>query len=67
MAGLPAVLTRRVDNADTPVVGTLKYRAYDRVVAISGAVLAQLRSEGVPPDKLRLIPSAVDASAAGET
>lgn len=60
LAGTPAILTRRVDNPDTPLLGTLKYRAYDRIVAISAAVLAQLRAEGVPAEKLRLVRSAVD-------
>jgi len=63
LARVPAVLTRRVDNPDTPLVGTLKYRAYDRVVAISDAVRAQLEREGVDPRKLRTIRSAVDAAA----
>lgn len=67
LAGLPAVLTRRVDNPDTPLVGALKYRAYDRIVAISGAVAAQLRAEGVPAAKIRRIPSAVDPAACQPT
>jgi glycosyltransferase involved in cell wall biosynthesis len=63
LARVPAVLTRRVDNPDTPLIGTLKYRAYDRVVAISDAVRAQLEREGVEPARLRTIRSAVDADA----
>jgi len=67
LAGVPAILTRRVDNPDTPVIGTLKYRAYDRVVAISDAVRAQLEREGLPAGKLRTIRSAVDADACQPT
>ena len=67
LAGVPAVLTRRVDNPDTPVVGNLKYRAYDRVVAISDAVHQQLEGQGVPAAKLRTIRSAVDADACQPT
>jgi glycosyltransferase involved in cell wall biosynthesis len=67
LARVPAILTRRVDNPDTPVVGTLKYRAYDRVVAISDAVREQLQREGVPAAKLRTIRSAVDADACQPT
>jgi len=63
MAGVPAVLTRRVDSPDTPWVGTLKYRAYARVVAISAAVRAQLVATGVPAERIHLIRSAVDAGA----
>lgn len=66
-AGVPAVLTRRVDNPDTPLVGTLKYRAYARVVAISTAVHDQLRAEGLPAARLALIRSAVDAAACAPT
>lgn len=58
-AGVPAVLTRRVDNPDTPVVGTLKYRAYRQVVAVSEAIRAQLLAGGVPSECLRVIHSAV--------
>lgn len=57
---VPAVLTRRVDNPDTPLVGRLKYRHYDRVVAISNAVLEQLHANGIPDERLRLVRSAVE-------
>jgi glycosyltransferase involved in cell wall biosynthesis len=56
-----------VDNPDIPVLGTLKYLAYDRVVAISAAIRAQLDSEGLPAAKLRTIRSAVDADACQPT
>ncbi len=59
LAGVPAVLTRRVDNADTPLVGTLKYRAYARIVAVSQAVAERLLSEGLPQRQLEVIHSAV--------
>jgi glycosyltransferase involved in cell wall biosynthesis len=67
IARIPAVLTRRVDNPDTPVVGSLKYLAYDRVVAISDAVHAQLERQGVTPAKLRTIRSSIDATACQPT
>jgi glycosyltransferase involved in cell wall biosynthesis len=63
MAGVPAVLTRRVDNPDTPVVGTLKYRAYHQIVAISAAVRDQLVADGVPAGRVRVIRSAIGADA----
>ncbi|MEZ5562263.1 MAG: glycosyltransferase family 4 protein [Gammaproteobacteria bacterium] len=62
VAHVPAVLTRRVDNPDTPLIGTLKYLAYERVVAISSAVRAQLEKQGVPPAKLATIRSSVTAA-----
>ncbi len=67
LARIPAILTRRVDNPDTPVIGTLKYRAYDRVVAISAAVRGQLEREGLPAAQLRTIRSAIDADACQPT
>jgi len=67
IARIPAVLTRRVDNPDTPVVGSLKYLAYDRVVAISAAVHDQLERQGVPLEKLRTIRSSIDAAACQPT
>ena len=68
LARVPAVLTRRVDNPDTPVIGALKYRAYDRIVAISAAIRApQLERQGLPATKLRTIRSAVDADACQPT
>lgn len=67
LARMPAILTRRVDNPDTPVFGSLKYLAYDRIVAISAAVRTQLEAQGVPSGKLRTIRSAVDAGACRPT
>lgn len=67
LASTPAVLTRRVDNADTPVVGNLKYLAYDRIVAISDAVRAQLEHQGIAQNKLSTIRSSIDADACQPT
>jgi glycosyltransferase involved in cell wall biosynthesis len=47
LAGTPSVLTRRVDNPEPPWVGALKYRLFDRVVAISGAVAQALEASGL--------------------
>lgn len=58
---VPAVLTRRVDRADSRL-DTLKYRYYRRVVAISAVIRAQLEAAGVPAVRLALIRSAVDAA-----
>ncbi len=61
LSGTPCVLTRRVDNPEKRWVAALKYRLFDQVVAISGAVSRALADAGVrrPP---ALIRSAVDAS-----
>ncbi len=62
-AGVPAVLSRRVDSANLPFIGTLKYRPYARIICISAEIRRQLQAAGVPPDKLRLVHSTVNAGA----
>lgn len=61
-AGVPAVLTRRVQSAEPGFWVRWKTAPYDAVVAISAAVHDQLTARGVAAERLRLIPSAVDAS-----
>ncbi len=58
-AGVPALLTRRVDRAEGPLA-RLKYRPYARVVAISGTIRRQLEAAGLRPPRLALIRSAVE-------
>ncbi len=60
-AGIPAVLTRRVDNPEPPMLRTLKYRNYERIVAISAAIAEQLQTDRVPREKIRVVHSAIDA------
>jgi glycosyltransferase involved in cell wall biosynthesis len=60
LAGVPAVLTRRVDNPDVPVLGNIKYGFYKRVIAISEQIRAQLRAGGLNDAKLRLARSAIE-------
>ena len=60
LEGVPVVLSRRVDNTEARWQVALKYRLYDRVVAISRGIQGVLSSEGVPSQKLRCVPSAVD-------
>lgn len=59
----PVVLTRRVDNREVDWLVGAKYALYRRVVVISGAVRDVLTAQGVPPGKISLVRSAVDASA----
>lgn len=56
-ASLPLVATRR--SATVPGRWGWWHRA-DRVIALSGAVRAKLQQAGVSPDRIRVIPSAVD-------
>jgi len=60
LTGTPVVHTRRVDNPEPRWLVALKYRLHDRVVAISEGIGRVLRSEGLPPGKLRVVRSAVD-------
>lgn len=58
-AGVPAVITRRVDNPESAFMVAMKYRRYERVIAISQGVVTQLRETGVPNDRIQLVHSAV--------
>lgn len=62
LSGVPCILTRRVDNPEHPRVAALKYRLFDRVVAISGAVVAAVEASGARVAPV-LIRSAVDPAA----
>lgn len=63
MAGLPAVVSRRIDNPIRPVLAKLSFRPFDRVIAISQAIADVLRGAGVADNKLSVIRSAVDGAA----
>jgi len=59
-AGVPVIVTRRVDNPEPAWWVHQKYRLYDRVIAISQGIGDVLQREGVPLTKLRVVRSAVD-------
>jgi glycosyltransferase involved in cell wall biosynthesis len=61
LAGVPAVLTRRVDAAEPAWLARLKYRPYRVVIALSRSIEAQLRAVGLDDSRLVRIPSAVDS------
>jgi glycosyltransferase involved in cell wall biosynthesis len=60
LAGVPAVLTRRVDATEPAILARLKYRPYRAVVALSGAIERQLAAAGVPRERIVPIASGVD-------
>ena len=60
MAGLPAVVSRRVDHPEPGMVAKLRYRPFRKVIAISENVAAVLRENGVDEAHLSIIRSAVD-------
>ena len=60
-AGVPAVLTRRVDNREPAWWARLKYRPYSVVAAISSAVESELVDRvGLDPARVVRVASAVD-------
>lgn len=61
-SGVPAVLSRRVDNAESKLWVALKYRLYGAVVGISAKICEMLHSEGLPQAKLNCVPSAVETT-----
>jgi len=66
-ADVPAVVSRRVDNTEIRLLAALRYRPFDRVVAISDAVAAALKNRGIEDDRIVVIRSAVDADAFRKT
>ncbi|HEY8608869.1 MAG TPA: glycosyltransferase [Noviherbaspirillum sp.] len=62
MAGVPCVLSRRVDNPEARWQVALKYRLYNHVITISEGIRQVLLSEGLRPDKVTCVRSAVDAT-----
>ena len=63
MAGIPALLSRRVDSKDSGLVAGIRYSPFRSVVAISETVRRALRDSGVSDENIVTIRSAVDASA----
>jgi glycosyltransferase involved in cell wall biosynthesis len=62
LAGVPCVLSRRVDNPESRLAVAIKYRLYDHVITISEGIRQVLLSEGLAPGKVTCVRSAVDAT-----
>jgi glycosyltransferase involved in cell wall biosynthesis len=62
LEGVPAVLSRRVDNPEPRAWVALKYRLYQRVIAISEGIRRVLLDEGVAPQRVVCVHSAVDTA-----
>lgn len=62
IAGVSAVLSRRVDNTEPALWARLKYRLYQRVICISEGIADVLRAEGVDASRVRVVRSAVEAA-----
>ena len=62
MAGVPCILSRRVDNPESRWQVALKYRLYDHIITISEGIRQVLLSEGLTPQHVSCVRSAVDAT-----
>ena len=60
IARRPAIITRRVDNPEIPLLARMKYRLYKRVITISEGIKNVLVAQGVPETKTVCVHSAVD-------
>ena len=62
-ADIPAVVSRRVDNTEMRLMATLRYRPFQKIIAISEAIADVLREHDVEEERIAVIRSAVDADA----
>jgi glycosyltransferase involved in cell wall biosynthesis len=60
LTGTRCVLSRRVDNPEARWLVALKYRLFDHVITISEGIRQVLLSEGLAPDRISCVRSAVD-------
>jgi glycosyltransferase involved in cell wall biosynthesis len=67
LAGIPAVLSRRVDNPESPFVARLRYGPFQRVIAISENVSLSLHESGLSPDRVTIIRSGVNVEDINQT
>lgn len=60
LAGVPCVMSRRVDNPEPRWLVATKYRLYGHVITISAGIRHVLLAEGMPPGKVTCVRSALD-------
>lgn len=61
-AGVPAVLSRRVDNLEHPLAIHFKYPLYEQVIGISQAICDVITQQGVNAGQVQCVHSSVDTS-----
>ena len=59
-ADVPAVVSRRVDNAEMRLMAALRYRPFRKIIAISETIARVLREHDVDEGRIEIIRSAVD-------
>ncbi|MFM7025305.1 MAG: glycosyltransferase family 4 protein [Limnohabitans sp.] len=62
LAGIPCVISRRVDNAEKPWIARFKYRHVQRIITISEGIRAVMLAQGLPPQQVVCVRSALDPS-----
>ena len=60
LAGVPAILSRRVDNPESRLWVALKYRLFAHLITISEGIRSVLLREGLAADRVSCVRSAVD-------
>jgi glycosyltransferase involved in cell wall biosynthesis len=62
LTGIPAVLSRRVDNTEAKLLARLRYRPYRKIIAISSHIASVLSDGGMDAERLVTIRSSVDTN-----
>lgn len=62
LAGIPVVISRRVDNKEAAWFAKAKYHAANKVITISEGIRKVLLEEGVCPAQVKTVLSAVDTN-----
>jgi len=63
LAGVPAIVSRRVDNPERWLSLRFKYPLYERVIAISDGIRDVLLRQGISHERVLTVRSAIDAGA----
>jgi len=66
-AGIPVLVSRRVDSRDNRFVAQFRYAPFRRIIAISENVAANLRKSSVDAERIVLIRSAVEVASAAQS
>lgn len=66
-ADVPAVVSRRVDNTEMRLLAALRYRPFQKIIAISDAIAKMLVEHDVDPARIEVIRSAVDTARFADT
>lgn len=57
---IPAIVSRRVDNTEMRLLAALRYRPFNKIIAVSQAINDVLVEHGIEPARIAVIHDAVD-------